>query len=53
MKNDYFFMDVAYKEALKALKEDDYQFLVYARYGEDVDISGMDYTRGHFKRGVK
>lgn len=22
-------------------------------YGEAVDISGMDYTRGHFKRGVK
>ena len=21
--------------------------------GEDIDISEMDYTRGHFKRGVK
>ena len=26
---------------LEALKEDDYQFLVYARYGEDVDIDQL------------
>ena len=38
-------------------KEDTRQVLdMYIRTflkGENVDISGMDYTRGHFKRGVK
>ena len=33
---DKFFADN--QKYLEALKEDDYQFLVYARYGEDVDV---------------
>lgn len=36
---DKFFADN--QKYLEALKEDDYQFLVYARYGEDVDIDQL------------
>ena len=36
---DKFFADN--QKYLEALKEDDYQFLVYARYGEDVDIEQL------------
>ena len=36
---DKFFADN--QKYLEALKEDDYQFLVYARYGEDVDINQL------------
>ena len=37
-KNKFFADNQKY---LEALKEDDYQFLVYARYGEDVDIDQL------------
>ena len=36
---DKFFADN--QKYLDALKEDDYQFLVYARYGEDVDVEQL------------
>ena len=36
---DKFFADN--QKYLEALKEDDYQFLVYARYGEDVDVDQL------------
>ena len=36
---DKFFADN--QKYLEALKEDDYQFLVYARYGEDVDVNQL------------
>ena len=36
---DKFFADN--QKYLEALKEDDYQFLVYARYGEDVDLNQL------------
>lgn len=36
---DKFFADN--QKYLEALKEDDYQFLVYARYGEDVDVEQL------------
>ena len=36
---DKFFADN--QKYLESLKEDDYQFLVYARYGEDVDIDQL------------
>ena len=36
---DKFFADN--QKYLEALKEDDYQFLVYAKYGEDVDIDQL------------
>ncbi len=36
---DKFFADN--QKYLEALKEDDYQFLVYAKYGEDVDINQL------------
>ena len=36
---DKFFADN--QKYLEAFKEDDYQFLVYARYGEDVDIDQL------------
>ena len=36
---DKFFADI--QKYLEALKEDDYQFLVYARYGEDVDLEQL------------
>ena len=36
---DKFFADN--EKYLEALKEDDYQFLVYARYGEDVDVDQL------------
>ena len=36
---DKFF--AANQKYLEALKEDDYQFLVYAKYGEDVDIDQL------------
>ena len=36
---DKFFADN--QKYLDALKEDDYQFLVYARYGEDVDVDQL------------
>ena len=36
---DKFFADN--QKYLESLKEDDYQFLVYARYGEDVDINQL------------
>jgi len=37
-KNKFFADNQKY---LEALKEDDYQFLVYARYGEDVDVDQL------------
>ena len=37
-KNKFFADNEKY---LEALKEDDYQFLVYARYGEDVDVDQL------------
>jgi len=36
---DKFFADN--QKYLEAFKEDDYQFLVYARYGEDVDVDQL------------
>ena len=36
---DKFFADN--QKYLEMLKEDDYQFLVYARYGEDVDVDQL------------
>ena len=36
---DKFFADN--QKYLEALKEDDYQFLFYARYGEDVDVDQL------------
>ena len=36
---DKFFADN--QKYLEALKEDDYQFLVYAKYGEDVDLDQL------------
>ena len=36
---DKFFADN--QKYLEAFKEDDYQFLVYAKYGEDVDIDQL------------
>ena len=37
-KDKFFFYNQKY---LEAFKEDDYQFLVYAKYGEDVDIDQL------------
>lgn len=39
INKDKFFADN--QKYLEVLKEDDYQFLVYARYGEDVDIDQL------------
>ena len=36
---DKFFADN--QKYLEAFKEEDYQFLVYARYGEDVDVDQL------------
>ena len=36
---DKFFADN--QKYLEAFKEDDYQFLVYAKYGEDVDVDQL------------
>ena len=39
INKDKFFADN--QKYLEALKEDDYQFLVYAKYGEDVDVDQL------------
>ena len=39
INKDKFFVDN--QKYLEALKEDDYQFLVYARYGEDVNVDQL------------